>query len=242
MIDNYADAVVMSGEYDFLSESLSRIYHGMIIKTKANPYLDKRVAFHPDMQFLDFGSVVFILKGSEYLEEYFIPFNKQIVYTSMPSNEYPKDVLCNGKIIGNNLICNKKTIFRGILDYAEEKGYNILGVNQGYTGCSVLAVNSNTVITGDLGIFNRLSQGDLRAYHISQNQEIKLPGYDCGFIGGCGGFYGEKQACLTGSFKSEEEMKYIEDIFQKKSVKLNILTDNPILDVGGIVSIYKYEV
>lgn len=237
-----ADVVIVSGEYDFLAENLSKYYNGRIIRTHANPHLDKRVAFHPDMQFIDFGSDVFILKGSEYLIKIFQSLGKTIHITSQPNSKYPYDVLCNGKVIKNNFVCNKKTIFCGILEYATKKGYNVIDVKQGYTGCSILAVNKSTVITGDAGLDRILPSKGLISILVD-NREISLPGYSNGFIGGSGGFYGNSHACLTGVLNSNEDMKRIQNAFISSGVKLATLTDKPMIDVGGIIPIYKnYEV
>ena len=237
-MNKLADAVIISGEYEFVVESLSKYYNGQIIKTKANPYLDKRVAFHPDMQFIDFGSDVFILKGSEYLIEIFKSLGKTIHITSQPNSQYPYDVLCNGKLIKNNFVCNKKTIFCGILEYAIKKEYNVIDVKQGYTGCSILAVNESTVITGDAGLDRILPSKGLISIFVD-NRGITLPGYSNGFIGGSGGFYGDYYACLTGVLNSNEDMKQIENAFISNGVKLVTLTDEPMIDVGGIIPIYK---
>ncbi len=239
MINTCADAVVVSGEYPFLVDSISKLYANEIIRTEANPYLDQRIAYHPDMQFIDFGETVFVLKGSEYLEDHFKNLGKHIIYTSLPSKDYPKDVLCNGKIIGDNFICNKRTIFSGILDYAQKTGYNIIDVKQGYTGCSVFSASPNAVLTGDMGIYSILKKNGFRAFLIDNNQEILLPGYNCGFIGGAGGFLGNSSACLTGAFKSKECMKSIFDVFSENSIELNILSDEAVIDVGGIIPLYK---
>ena len=239
MINSYADAVVVSGEYSFLADSISKFYTKEIIQTKANPYLDPKIAYHPDMQFIDFGKTVFILKGSEYLEDYFRNLGKHIIYTSVPSKKYPKDVLCNGKVIGNNFVCNKKTIFSGILDYAKETGYNIINVKQGYTGCSIFSISPNTALTGDTGIYSKLKEFGLNSILLSDAKDIVLPGYDCGFIGGAGGFCGNSCACLTGNFKSNKAMRSILGIFEENSIELNVLSTETIIDVGGIIPLYK---
>lgn len=239
MINAYSDAVVVSGEYSFLVDSISKFYTKKIIQTKANPYLDPKIAYHPDMQFIDLGNTVFILKGSEYLEDYFKSLGKQVEYTSKPSKEYPNDVLCNGKIMGNNFVCNKRTIFSGILEYAQNSGYNIIDVKQGYTGCSVFAVSPSITLTGDVGIDRVFKENGLNSILLTNAKEIVLPGYDYGFIGGAGGYCGNSCACLTGHFKSKEYMKSIFSFFEENNIELNVLSTETIIDVGGIIPLYK---
>ena len=64
--------------------------------------------------------------------------------------------------------------------------------------------------------------------------EILLPGYDRGFIGGCGGFIKEDLIYLTGNIKGAQKTKIFEFV-QKHNVRFIFNDANDLIDIGGIV-------
>ena len=124
----------------------------------AAPYLQTAVESHTDM-------LIFIGFGKIFCHENYYKSNRDIIdrIASISNNEirlsneptgakYPSDVLFNACLVGNNIICNEKTISKLILEEAKARGYQIIDVSQGYTKCSVCVVSDNAVITADNGI------------------------------------------------------------------------------------------
>ncbi len=75
-----------------------------------------------------------------------------------------------------------------------------LPVKQGYTRCSTCMVGSSAAITADNGIADALASIGIHVLRIRAGH-IRLPGYDCGFIGGATvelenriGFFGDLSA------------------------------------------------
>ncbi|MDO4458714.1 MAG: hypothetical protein Q4C42_01310 [Clostridia bacterium] len=220
--------IIISGEYLHLADRIKTVSNDDIVLSQKNPYLPKPVAYHPEMQFLDFGETVFVLPGSEYLEPLFKSTGRKVVYTAKPSDRYPHDVLCNAKIAGHGFFCNTKTIDRAVLQYATASGLDIINVKQGYTGCSILKLNNNAILTSDRTIATKASENGYRALFVNTDG-ITLAGYNCGFIGGSGGIV-DNRLVLTG--KADPEIRAFAE---RESLGITELTGERLFDVGGVI-------
>ena len=140
-----------------------------------------------------------------------------VLSTSPRGKKYPLDVSLNTAVIGNTLLCRRASASSELLKYAQSIGMTVLDTKQGYAGCSCL-VCENHVYTGDRGIFALLKKHGIGCTLVSE--DIVLAGYDCGFIGGCGGYFAGK-TYLYGSLHVE----------YPNSVDL---TDGKLHDYGGI--------
>lgn len=145
---------------------------------------------------------------------------------------YPQDVLFNACIIGDKLICNTGTVSRHILQNAEEHGYNIIDVSQGYTKCSIFPVSDNAIITSDRIISERCQNAGIDVLLIPSGN-ISLPGYGYGFIGGVGGVYGN-QAYFCGSLQAHPNGAQISEFCNKHNRIAVSLSDNILQDVGSL--------
>lgn len=103
--------------------------------------------------------------------------------------------------------------------------------NQGYAACAALDIGG-TVLTADESVLKSVRAANINAVKISGG-DISLPGYDTGFVGGCGGFYnntlcvfGNPRLCKTG----EELIGYCNE----NGIELISLCDGPLADFGGI--------
>jgi hypothetical protein len=154
--------------------------------------------------------------------------------SQIPGNKYPDDVRLNCAIIGNKIICNKKTIAREILEYAESSGLTVINVNQGYTRCSTCVVNENAIITDDISVFSAAQNFFDDALLISKNS-IRLDGYDYGFIGGSCGKIDKDKIAFNGAIESHRDYKLIIDFLQRNNTECIELHRNRLTDIGGIL-------
>ncbi|MBQ1956316.1 MAG: hypothetical protein II365_00935 [Clostridia bacterium] len=153
--------------------------------------LAEQVASHPDMLLFPFGDK--IICHSKYYNEARSEIDKiakdkeLILSDEYVSPVYPHDVLFNAAVLGDRyLICNKKRVSSKILDAASEYDLSVIHVNQGYSKCSSCIVSDNALITSDKTIFDSAKKLGADTLFV-ENKNISLPGYDCGFIGGCSG-------------------------------------------------------
>ena len=204
------------------------------IEIKPDRRLPLPVNTHADLQILHIGKNI-IFSQNEHLcvgesDKNFIIMK----ITETAGNKYPHDVRLNCAIIGNKIICNKKTISSDVLDFAESNGFTLINTNQGYSRCSVCIVNENAIITDDKTIFTA-AQNFLNDVLFISKGSIRLDGYDCGFIGGCCGKIDSNKLAFNGAIESHKDYKEITDFLAKHNVECVELNHERLNDIGGII-------
>ncbi len=228
--------VVLAAISESAGESINKLNELGIetIKIKASPYLPKPVNSHADIQLLHLGSNI-IFSQKEHSFEGLENKNFNIKYISdKPGDKYPDDVRLNCAIIGNKIICNKKTVAREILEYAESVGLIVINVNQGYSRCSICVVDENSIITDDEGIFAAAQNFFDDTLYVSKNS-IRLKGYDYGFIGGCTGKLDKNKIAFNGRIDSHKDYNKIIDFTAKHGAEIIELSNDVLTDIGGIL-------
>lgn len=105
-------------------------------------------------------------------------------------------------------------------------------VKQSYTRCSLFALDENTFITSDRGIWKALKEHVEIYYFLPEN--ILLPGQKNGFLGGCIGKYGQT-IYFSGKIDTVPEYKKLRELLRAKSLDFVELYDGPLIDVGGLL-------
>ena len=206
-----------------------------------SPFLQKGVASHPDM-------LVFIGFGKLFCHEKYYADNKCIIDAIISasrleltlSNEeisenYPCDVKFNAVLVGNTLVCNKKTVSTLVLREAERNNYKIINIPQGYTKCSTCVVSDNAIITADRPIFEACTAHGISALLITEGH-VSLPGYDYGFIGGASGGYGDN-VYFCGDITKHPDQKAIIEFCKRHGKSVISLSEQKLFDVGTILFI-----
>lgn len=207
---------------------------------KVNPdfNLPLPVNSHADIQLLHAGNDgVFChrkhLFAGELIEKYRILQIKEET-----GNEYPKDVFLNCTIINDKIICNPKTIAPEILEYAYNRSLTVIPVKQGYSKCSICVVNESAIITDDESVFAAAGNFLDDVLFVSKGS-ISLNGYNYGFIGGCCGKISDNKIAFNGRIESHANCNSIIDFLKKHSVAPIELTNNRLLDIGGILPLLQ---
>ena len=217
-------------------ESIKKLNELGIKTLRINPYnvLPEPVISHADLQILHLGNNdIFCQNEHLCIGEFKSKFNLKNIKESA-GNRYPDDVKLNCAIIGNKIICNKRTISRDILEYAESNGLTVINVNQGYSRCSICVVNENAIITDDESIFAAAGNFFNDTLFISKGS-IGLKGYGYGFIGGCSGKIDKNKIAFNGAIESHKDYKKILDFLSRNSVECIELNNKPLYDIGGIL-------
>lgn len=202
------------------------------------PYLQIAVESHTDMLiFMGFGKIFchenYYVSNREIIDRIASLSNSEVCLSKEPTGaKYPYDVLFNACLVGNNLICNEKTISKLILDEAKAQGYQIVNVSQGYTKCSICVVSDNAIITADCGIAKACRERKIDVLEISQGH-ISLPPYDFGFIGGASGTRGDK-VYFCGSLGTHPDGEKIKGFCLKHKKIAVYLSDGELQDVGSL--------
>jgi len=231
--------MLVSGEAGFAISALEAL--GIrVITTKRNHRLAAPVAYHPDMQFFFFpDGKAFTLQGNE-LSPAFKEMNISVFTTEKwPDRLYPGDVLCNAFYHAGAIYGRLSSLDSNIIAYAHERAIELIPVRQGYTACSVCAVNDEGIITADAGLGNACRVLGAHVLEIAAGS-IRLPGYDYGFIGGCSGRISDKAIAFTGRLDSHPDGKRIQDFIRHYDMDVLELSDGPLVDIGGMIDIGKW--
>lgn len=181
--------------------------------------LDFPVSSHADMLFCVIDDTIFCyrdyVEDCKELKEAVLNSGYKIKYAENEcGSKYPDDISLNALVIGKHIICNKKHTDKAILQYAEEKGFSVINVNQGYCACSTLVLDDRNAITTDMGIKKALDLIGVNSIFVSTGG-IALEPYNCGFIGGATGkigntvyFFGEIKRLLD----KDKILRFITDL------------------------------
>lgn len=204
------------------------------VDIQANPQLSESVSSHADIRLLHLPNK----RLYSYIEEINSFSNLQFFTVSgvnyKISPNYPDDVRLNCSIIGNKIICNKRTVAKEILEFAEIEKYQIIDTKQGYSRCSVCIINENAIITDDPSIFKAAQNFFNDTLFISKGS-IGLKAASYGFIGGCTGKLSKNKIAFNGRIESHTDHNRIIDLLNKYNITAIELTGKKLEDIGGII-------
>ena len=204
--------------------------------------LPRGIQSHADLQLIHLGGnkVITASAGDETLKMLDL-LGAENIKTDDLQGIYPGDSLLNSAILGNHIILNEKIADNNILKYAEEKNLDLISVKQGYSRCSVLILAGDAVITADEGIAAACEDREIEVLKIHPGN-IFLPGYDTGFIGGCGGLIEKKILGTAGNIKSlKNDCDNIKDFLRNRNIYIENLGGNELRDIGGILPLCEMK-
>lgn len=226
--------LVMSDKYPEFLYSLKNAGH-KIICTDCIENLLLPEQKHADMQVLSINDTVFILKECKNLNVNLKQYSP-IECDKIIGKTYPQNILLNFLFINNILFGKIDFIDNNLKTFCNDNKIKMINVNQGYCRCSTLAISSNAAITADESIYKALSENGVEVLKISAGN-IKLDGFDYGFIGGASGVVDEN-VLFFGNIEKHPDYKIIKDFCSKHNKNINIISPQlPLTDIGGIVKI-----
>jgi len=107
-----------------------------------------------------------------------------------------------------------------------------LNVKQGYCRCNCLSLNGNSYFCSDKSIEKALRLAGKEVLFVHPD-EIELPGFSHGFIGGTAGIY-NNIIFFCGSLSSIEDGETLKAFLIQFGYTIIELYDGPLIDVGGI--------
>lgn len=147
---------------------------------------------------------------------------------------YPADCIYNACSTGKFFIHNLKITDPSLLALAEDSGLIKIHVSQGYTRCSALPVDENSIITYDQGIARACREQNGPDVLLVHPRHVQLPGYNCGFIGGTGGRVGN-EIVFNGDLSAHPDFEAIKDFIQERGLGLIFFKDEPLTDIGSVI-------
>ncbi|MBQ8642425.1 MAG: hypothetical protein IJ480_09440 [Clostridia bacterium] len=220
------------------ADALDTLRHiaASVVLLPPDPLLPAPVASHADMLLFPIGDA--LVTHRSYYDTAWAEIDKilystglRLVLTDCPRGPvYPLDVSLNALLCGRYLFGRLDVLAPEILTLAEENGITPVHIRQGYAGCSGLVIR-DALITADPSLTGAANACGIPVIHVSDT-DILLPGYDHGFIGGCGGVWDDR-IYLCGTLPPAENT----DLTCHPHMRENIvcmLSPSPLYDCGGI--------
>jgi len=158
------------------------------------------------------------------------------------SPSYPGDIAYNVARVGKWYFHNLKHTDPIIKKQLEQLGIEPVHVEQGYTKCSVLPLDENSIITSDIGIAKIAEKKGLDVLAVANERSIRLPGLNYGFIGGAGGMLGKSVLGINGRLGTLDSSEDIASFLSRKNILLEELSDSVVTDIGSILPLKTYNI
>ncbi len=226
-----------------------------VFKVGVNRKLEPPVASHPDCNLIQLDERTFVCDEAlapsliSYVRSNTIVNNltkgqgaikdEQVkVYIEKIISPYPGEAVINVKRLDTCIVCNTKHVSKTVQIYSAANSLNLYHCNQGYVGCSSVLIAPNAAMTDDESVYDTFRRIGFDCLKLSKGQ-IKLNGYNYGFIGGCCGFIDKNVIAFNGKLNMHNDADKIKSFFDKYNVSFVELIDNPLTDIGGIVPIFE---
>jgi hypothetical protein len=188
---------------------------------------------HPDIQMFLHGDNLFVHPEIDLLFLKAMEKYVNIIRCQTPlSGVYPGDIPYNIACTGRLAIHRTESTEQKILEYFRQNNIEIIETKQGYSKCSTMIVDDQSIVTSDRSIHSAAEKAGLDALLISPGH-IDLPGYSYGFIGGASGKF-LNRIYLTGSIDGHPDCGRIIEFISSKGCGIKILSDERIFDGGSI--------
>lgn len=146
---------------------------------------------------------------------------------------YPDYLGYNGIFLNNYFVHNLKCSSGILLREAERMGLKLINVKQGYTKCSCIVVDGNSVITADAGIAAKLKIcSDIDVLEIRQGF-VRLDGFEYGFIGGATGKAGNC-VLFNGDLEAHPDSAVIRAFIESRGLEIVDFRNLVLYDIGTI--------
>lgn len=197
-----------------------------------NPNVDYRLSGHADLSAVHLKENEIAIVKDDCIDKELTSVGFKVNAVDVKqSSAYPKDVALNFCIVGEYCICNKKTASAELI---ASLPYKLIECTQGYTKCSVLVVDDNSIITSDRIIAEKAKVNGLDVLLIDDSF-VKLKGFNKGFIGGSAFKISKHEIAFTGNINDRFCKELIESFLDKHSTKSIYLTDKDLFDIGSAI-------
>ncbi|MFZ7132984.1 MAG: DUF6873 family GME fold protein [Eubacteriales bacterium] len=150
------------------------------------------------------------------------------------SLSYPNNIHYNCAKVGNKFIHHREYTDDIVIKEGLKRGIEFIHTKQGYSKCSTLIVDDNSIITADRGIAKAAKSHGIDALFITPGHII-LPGFKEGFIGGAGGvLLQQNEVIFNGNIRLHPDFQRIHNFIMEKGMKYQCLSSGPLIDIGSI--------
>lgn len=216
------------------------IPHIKVIKPYYAEILPESMRLHADLSFCYLGKGVAVCAPEAY--DYYVNklggFSLKLKKGSSPlGRNHPFDAAYNVAIVGNKMFCRVNITDKVLLETAEQMGYKIVNMNQGYGKCSVCPVDEYSAISADMSFFKAAKKEGIDTLVIT-NHGIQLSGYDNGFFGGCAYMESKNVFSAKGDIRYLPCYDKITDFLTQRNIAVKI-SHGPVTDFGSFIPIIE---
>ena len=193
------------------------------------------VSNHPDMFMCRLGTddeAELVIYPGLYAD---LPDSQVREYPGMRTLEpdYPHDIAYNAACTGRFFIHNLRYTAPELRARAEELGMVMVDVKQGYSKCSTVTVDEDSIITYDRGITEACRKAGIDVLTVEPGH-ILLPGFNTGFIGGASGRIGDT-VYFNGDLSAHPDFRAITSFIENRGLDVRWFSDWPLTDIGSII-------
>lgn len=229
----------------FLSELANEVLieymktKGAVVLVPKDKRFDERINSHPDL-------VISIIDGTLIVDEHAnIEIFKQLDVLDVPyvlgnsrlAAAYPNDIAYNAVTTKDYLVHSLNHTNSLILQHSKSSGKKLISVKQGYTKCSTVVVNHNSIITSDQGI-HQASKDEMNTLLI-QPGHVLLEGHDHGFLGGASGSF-EDSIIFHGDLSKHPDFEKIVAFVEGNNKEVIYFKEFLLTDIGSML-VYQYQ-
>lgn len=239
---NKANLVIVDGRISDEIENNLKILGLKVIKTIECKDVDKSIAYHPDIVIhpINHNTLMIAPNVFDYYEDIFKSTNIKLIKGETDLNcKYPADIAYNVGRLKNFAIHNFKYTDEKLKYYLTKENVEFINVKQGYAKCSIAIIGQDSAITADYPIYEKLKQIGFNILLVEPGH-ILLEGQKYGFIGGTCGSLSSNLAVISGTLEDHPNKEEILDFYKKNKIELITLSNNKILDIGTIISLYYH--
>lgn len=230
---------VMSGQYPELCRSVEAL--GVeVVRTGPCPGLPEPVAYHGDLQVCHLGGAELLLEPrAPGLMAGLTRRSFRCRGVSRPAGSvYPEDVRLGMLLLAPFCFGEMGAAAAEAVDFLRQRDWELVHSRQGYARCSVAVAGEGGCITADPTLYGLLRERGVDCLRIAPG-DIRLPGYDTGFLGGCCGLLAPDRMAFTGSLARYREGERVADWLRKRGIAPVFLSDGPLIDIGGILPLME---
>ncbi len=214
-------------------KKLQKLDEVLLFETKGITYPE--ISCHPDIFFCTDGKTTVYAPNTprNFIEKLNQKGKKLIAGENSVGAKYPETAKYNVAVTQDVLVGNSKITDQMVLQTFKDR--ELIHVAQGYTRCSLLPLNSRTMITSDKGIYKTLTGQNIKVMYVSP-EDVLLPGFEHGFIGGTAGIF-KDTVLFNGSLNHIAQGKEIRHFIEQNNLKILELDDGPLFDIGSILTL-----
>ncbi len=210
------------------------------IRTSAHKAVYEAISCHPDVMLHHLGGnrIVYAPETPEHFLDRLSQMGFDLIEgKTYLTDRYPWTIAYNVARVGRFAFHNLRYTDPVLRDELINLGAELVHVNQGYTKCNVSVVDEKSIITSDIGIAKAARKRGIDVLLIPPKENIKLAGFDEGFIGGSTVLLNRDRWAVAGSIHSLNSSDLIISFLGKRGITAVSLYEGPVMDIGSILPV-----